>query len=185
MSDLDSDFLPGWVADFVDWSRPLADDYDRMGLAIELSARNVGAGTGGPFGAIVVDSADGRLLGVGVNRVVPLGNSLLHAEAVAVMGAEQRIGSFSLADGSRELHASCAPCAMCLGAIHWSGVARLVCGATREDAESLGFDEGPVFDESYSYLEQHGVEVVHGIRSKEAADVMQTYLDRGGPIYNP
>ena len=185
MSDLDSDFLPGWVADFVDWSRPLADDEERMGLAIELSARNVAAGTGGPFGAIVVDAGDGRLLGVGVNRVVPLGNSLLHAEAVAVMGAERRIGSFTLADRSRELHASCAPCAMCLGAIHWSGVTRLVCGATREDAESLGFDEGPVFDESYSYLEQHGVEVVHGIRSDEAAEVMRTYLDRGGPIYNP
>ena len=90
-----------------------------------------------------------------------------------------------LADRSRELHASCAPCAMCLGAIHWSGVVRLVCGATREDAESLGFDEGPVFDESYSYLERHGIEVVHGIRREEAADVMQTYLDRGGPIYNP
>jgi tRNA(Arg) A34 adenosine deaminase TadA len=156
-----------------------------MGLAIELSARNVAAGTGGPFGAIVVDTGDGRLLGVGVNRVVPLGNSLLHAEAVAVMGAERRIGSFTLADRSRELYASCAPCAMCLGAIHWSGVKRLVCGATREDAESLGFDEGPVFDESYSYLERHGVEVVHGIRREEAADVMQTYLDRGGPIYNP
>jgi tRNA(Arg) A34 adenosine deaminase TadA len=101
------------------------------------------------------------------------------------MGAERRIGSFTLADRSRELHASCAPCAMCLGAIHWSGVTRLVCGATREDAESLGFDEGPVFDESYRYLEQHGVEVVHGIRREEAADVMQSYLDRGGPIYNP
>jgi tRNA(Arg) A34 adenosine deaminase TadA len=185
LSAFDSDFLPGWVADFVDWSRPLADDEERMGLAIELSAHNVAAGTGGPFGAIVVDAGDGRLLGVGVNRVVPLGNSLLHAEAVAVMGAERRIGSFSLADRSRELHASCAPCAMCLGAIHWSGVTRLVCGATREDAESLGFDEGPVFDESYRYLERHGVEVVHGIRREEAADVMQSYLDRGGPIYNP
>ena len=185
MSAFDSDFLPGWVADFVDWSRPLADDDERMGLAIELSARNVAAGTGGPFGAIVVDTGDGRLLGVGVNRVVPLGNSLLHAEAVAVMGAERRVGSFTLADRSRELHASCAPCAMCLGAIHWSGVVRLVCGATREDAESLGFDEGPVFDESYSYLEQHGVEVVQDIRSEEAAEVMRTYLDRGGPIYNP
>jgi tRNA(Arg) A34 adenosine deaminase TadA len=185
LSGFDSGVLPGWIADVVDWSRPLPDDYERMGLAIELSARNVEAGTGGPFGAIVVDSADGRLLGVGVNRVVPLDNSLLHAETVAIMGAEQRIGSFSLADRSRELHASCAPCAMCLGAIHWSGVGRLVCGATREDAESLGFDEGPVFDESYRYLEQHGVEVVHGIRREEAADVMKSYVERGGPIYNP
>ena len=185
MSDLDSGVLPDWVADVVDWSRPLADDDERMGLAIELARRNVVAETGGPFGAIVVDSEDGRLLGVGMNRVVPLSNSLLHAEAVAVMGAESRVGSFTLADRSRELHASCAPCAMCLGAIHWSGVTRLVCGATREDAESLGFDEGPVFDESYRYLEEHGVEVVHGIRREEAAEVMQTYLERGGPIYNP
>ena len=109
MSAFDSGVLPDWVADVVDWDRPLADDEERMGLAIELAARNVDAGTGGPFGAIVVDSGDGRLLGVGVNRVVPLGNSLLHAEVVAVMGAQRRIGSFSLADRSRELHASCAP----------------------------------------------------------------------------
>jgi tRNA(Arg) A34 adenosine deaminase TadA len=185
VSDFDSGVLPDWVEDVVDWSRPLADDDERMALAIELAARNVEAGTGGPFGSIVVDVGDGRLIGVGVNRVMPLGNSMLHAEAVALMGAERRVGSFSLADRQRELHASCAPCAMCLGAIHWSGVVRLVCGATREDAESLGFDEGPVFEESYSYLERHGVEVVHGLMREEAAGVMQTYLDRGGPIYNP
>ena len=185
MSAFDSGVLPGWVADVVDWSRPLADDYERMGLAIELSARNVEAGTGGPFGAIVVDSADGRLLGVGVNRVVPLGNSVLHAETVAVMGAEERIGSFSLADRSRELHASCAPCAMCLGATHWSGVGRLVCGATREDAESLGFDEGTRLRRVVPLPRAARVEVVHGIRREEAADVMKSYVERGGPIYNP
>jgi tRNA(Arg) A34 adenosine deaminase TadA len=181
----DSDLLPGWVADLVDWDRPLAGAAERMGLAIRLAAHNIEAGTGGPFGAIVVDAAEGRLLGVGVNRVVPMGNSLLHAEVVAVMGAEQRVGSFSLADHPRELHSSCAPCAMCLGAIHWSGVARLVCGATRADAEALGFDEGPVFDESYRYLEREGLEVVHAVRREEAADVMRTYLERGGQIYNP
>jgi tRNA(Arg) A34 adenosine deaminase TadA len=185
VSAFDSEVLPDWVADVVDWSRPLADDDERMGLAIELARRNVEAESGGPFGAVVVDVEDGSLLGVGVNRVMPLGNSLLHAETVAVMGAQARVGSFSLADRPRELHASCAPCAMCLGATHWSGVVRLVCGATREDAEALGFDEGPVFDESYRYLERHGIEVVHGIRREEAAEVMQTYLDRGGPIYNP
>jgi tRNA(Arg) A34 adenosine deaminase TadA len=185
MSAPESDVLPDWVADVVDWRRPLADDHERMGLAIELAAHNVENGTGGPFGSVIVDAADGSLLGVGVNRVMPLGNSLLHAEAVAIMGAERRVGSFTLADRPRELYASCAPCAMCLGATHWSGVVRLVCGATREDAESLGFDEGPVFEESYRYLERQGIEVVHGIRREEAAKVMQTYLDRGGPIYNP
>ena len=120
MTALDSSLLPDWVADLVDWDRALTSAEERMGLAIELAALNVEADTGGPFGAIVVDTADGRLLGVGVNRVVPLGNSV-HAEAIAVMGAERRVGSFSLAGQARELYSSCAPCAMCLGAIHWSG----------------------------------------------------------------
>jgi tRNA(Arg) A34 adenosine deaminase TadA len=185
VTSFDSRFLPDWVPDVLEWDTPLADDDGRMGLAIALAARNVEAGTGGPFGAIVVDSADGRLLGVGVNRVVELDNSILHAEVIAVMGAEQRVGSFSLADRPRELYTSCAPCAMCLGAIHWSGVSRLVCGATRADAEALGFDEGPVFEESYRYLEREGLEVVHGLRREEAAQVMRSYLERGGEIYNP
>jgi tRNA(Arg) A34 adenosine deaminase TadA len=34
------------------------------------------------------------------------------------------------------------PCALCLGAIPWSGIRRLVCGARDEDARSIGFDEG-------------------------------------------
>jgi tRNA(Arg) A34 adenosine deaminase TadA len=101
------------------------------------------------------------------------------------MGAQRRVGDFSLAGTARELHTSCAPCAMCLGAVHWSGVERLVCGATREDAEALGFDEGPVFEQSYRYLEQHGVGVEHGVRRAEAATVLRDYPPRGGVIYNP
>jgi tRNA(Arg) A34 adenosine deaminase TadA len=176
---------PSWLDEVVDWERPLAGDEDRMGLAIELAARNVAEETGGPFGSVVVDAQDGRLLGVGMNRVLALGNSVLHAEVLAIIGAEERVGSFTLSERRRELYASCAPCAMCLGAIHWSGVARLVCAATREDAEALGFDEGPVFDESYRYLERDGIEVVHGVCRADAEAVMRDYLERGGPIYNP
>jgi tRNA(Arg) A34 adenosine deaminase TadA len=177
--------LPAWLDDVVDRDRALAGEEERMGLAIELAARNVAEETGGPFGSIVVDAQEGHVLGVGVNRVLSLGISLMHAEVIAIMGAQRQVGSFTLSDRRRELYASCAPCAMCLGAIHWSGVSRLVCGATRADAESLGFDEGPVFEESYAYLERHGLEVVHGVRRVDAAAVMREYLERGGPIYNP
>jgi tRNA(Arg) A34 adenosine deaminase TadA len=73
---------------------------------------------------------------------------------------------------------------MCLGAVHWSGVRRLVTGATREDAIALSFDEGPVFPESFAYLEARGVGVVRGVRRKEAAAVLELYKRQGGPIYN-
>ena len=39
---------------------------------------------------------------------------------------------------------------MYLGAILWSGrVSRIVTAATKDDAQSIGFDEGPVSEESY------------------------------------
>ena len=101
----------------------------------------------------------GVLLSVGVNSVVRLNNSTLHAEMLAIMMAEQRIGLYTLAESpsvSYEIVSSCDPCAMCRGAMLWSGVSRLVSGADRNDATALGFEEGPVFPESYAYLEERG-----------------------------
>jgi tRNA(Arg) A34 adenosine deaminase TadA len=79
---------------------------------------------------------------------------------------------------------SCEPCAMCLGATLWSGVKRLVYGATREDASRLAFDEGPVFPESYRYLEARGLEIVRGVLRDEARGVLELYRATGGAVYN-
>src|SRR5687767_12943477 len=150
---------PSWVAAKVDWTASYSTDEERMRLAIALARWNVDAETGGPFGAAVFERDSGRLISVGVNLVVPLGNSALHAEMVAFMMAQARIGSYTLAgEGmpAHELATSCEPCAMCLGATLWSGVRRVICGATREDAVQLAFDEGPVFEASYAYLAERG-----------------------------
>jgi tRNA(Arg) A34 adenosine deaminase TadA len=72
---------------------------------------------------------------------------------------------------------------MCLGATLWSGVRGLVCGATRDDAIAVGFDEGPVFAESWAYLERRGVGIRRGVLREEAAAVLQLYRERGGAIY--
>jgi tRNA(Arg) A34 adenosine deaminase TadA len=175
--------LPAWVDEVVDWDRLYRSDDDRMRLAIALSSENVVRETGGPFGSAVFDDA-GRVVSVGVNLVVALCNSTLHAEMVALMMAEQRVGFHSLRDPPHEIATSCDPCAMCLGSILWSGVRRVVCGADREDARALGFDEGPVFDESYGYLEDRGIQATRGVLRDEARSVLQLYRGRGGPIYN-
>ena len=73
---------------------------------------------------------------------------------------------------------------MCLGATHWSRVTRLVCGATREDAQQIGFDEGPVFPVSYTYLEERGVIIVREVLRDEARAVIQAYATGGGLIHN-
>jgi tRNA(Arg) A34 adenosine deaminase TadA len=178
---------PEWMEQAVDWGARYATDESRMGLAIELARQNVLRGTGGPFGAAVFESASGALVAAGVNSVTRLQNSMLHAEILALMLAEHRVSSYTLLVPElphHELVTSCDPCAMCLGAVLWSGVRRLVTGANRADAGALSFDEGPVFPESYAYLEARGVAVVRGVMRREAAGVLELYRRQGGPIYN-
>ena len=178
---------PDWVDSIVDWSRRYASDDDRMQLAIAVSRANVERATGGPFGAAIFEAESGRLVSVGMNSVTRLRNCTLHAEMVAFMMAQQRVDSFTLnAPGLpvHELFTSCEPCAMCLGATLWSGVQRVVYGAAREDASLLRFEEGPVFPESYRYLEDRGLRIVRNVLRTEARGVLELYRARGGEIYN-
>jgi tRNA(Arg) A34 adenosine deaminase TadA len=178
---------PSWVSQVVDWDELLASDEDRMRLAIRLSRENVERGTGGPFGAVIVERESGRIVGVGINSVVRHNNSALHGEMVAFMMAQQRVKSFTLAAPGLPVHeliTSCEPCAMCLGASLWSGVKRIVMGASREDATRLNFEEGPVFPQSYTYLEDRGVELKRNVLRDEARAVLEHYRATGGKIYN-
>ena len=189
-ADIDLDVhvsYPAWVDEVVDWERRYATDEERMRLAVDLSRQNVVRATGGPFGAAVFEAESGALVAVGMNSVVRLHNSTLHGETVAIMMAQRRLRSYTLgAPGMprHELFSSCEPCAMCLGAILWSGVRRVVCGALRDDARRLRFEEGPVFPESHAYLEARGVEIVLGFLRDEANDVLELYRRQGGLVYN-
>jgi tRNA(Arg) A34 adenosine deaminase TadA len=178
---------PGWVRRRVDWLRPQSGDRDRMRVAIEVARENVLQGSGGPFGAAIFEAESGALVAVGMNLVVPLNNSSLHAEMVAFMMAQAVRQSYTLGGESQlehVLYTSCEPCAMCLGATLWSGVRRVVWSALREDANRLSFDEGPVFPESYEYLRERGIDFEGGVLRDEGRDVLELYRGKGGVIYN-
>ena len=183
--------LPGWMEDFLDcWVREhpagLVDVEQRMQLAIALSAENVRKGSGGPFGAIVVAQDDDSLVGAGVNLVTALGVSMAHAEMVALSLAQRAVNSWDLHSAGRmQLITSCEPCAMCFGAVPWSGVTSIVCGARKEDAEAAGFDEGDKPDPWVTSLQQRGIEVRQDVLRDEAAQVLRAYAAQAGLIYNP
>lgn len=185
-----------FAIDLPDWCRDLAaelpdrlpDPVDRMRLAIDLSRHNVEHGTGGPFGAVVSSIADGRLIAIGVNRVEPELCSSAHAEIVALSLAQARLGNWNLAEvgpAPVELATSCEPCAMCLGAIPWSGVKRVTCGATKDDAEAAGFDEGERTSDWIGMLNRRGIDVETGLLQTEVAEVLRDYQRSGARIYNP
>ena len=181
--------LPVWVQSFVEGSAGVFPTVEeRMRFVIELSRLNVERKTGGPFGAGVFEQESGRLISVGVNQVESSNCSIAHAEMLAIALAQKAVGTYDLG-GERgvayELVTSTEPCVMCLGAVCWSGVIRVVCGARDEDARRIGFDEGPKPPDWAGALESRGISVVRDILRKEAAAVLTEYRERGGLIYNP
>ncbi len=181
--------LPEWVHDFL-IRQPSAfpTSKDRMRLVIGLARQNIAHDAmAGPFGAAIFDVA-GDLTAVGVNLVIPANCSVLHAEITALIMAQQMLGRYDISDGGRrdfELVSSSEPCAMCFGAIPWSGVRRLVCGARAEDAAAVGFDEGPKPADWIGALADRGIGVTRDVLRFEAASVLKDYAAGGGLIYNP
>lgn len=114
-----------------------------MKEAVNLSLDAVRRKTGGPFGAVVVK--DGRIVGRGQNMVTSANDPTAHAEITAIRDACRTLGDFSL--HGCDLYASCEPCPMCLAAIYWSGIDRVVYAASTEDAEAAGFDDALIYRE--------------------------------------
>lgn len=179
--------LPDWLNQDCAACGPLATEAERMRFVVDLSRRNVETHSGGPFAAAVFEIDSGRLVAAATNLVVASHCSAAHAEVLALSFTQQALGRHDLGAAdlpAMELVGSCEPCAMCLGAIGWSGVRRVVCAATGKDAELIGFDEGPKPADWPGELRRRGIEVVEGVLRAEAVAVLLTYRQLGGLIYN-
>jgi len=166
--------LPEWLDSCVEnWPEPLASVEQRMRLAVKLSAENVRHGTGGPFGAIVIEDRNSRLLGVGVNLVTTLELSIAHAEMVAISLAQSAIGNWNLgAKADVQLVTSCEPCAMCFGAIVQARIDRLVFGAYDPKAGAAG----SAVDLSDSPAFNHRFEIQGGVLADECGVPLKEFF---------
>jgi guanine deaminase len=120
-----------------------AFDIEHLRRAIALSSGQVRSGQGGPFGAVIV--RDGQVIGEGCNEVTSSNDPTAHAEVVAIRRACEALRTFSLAGAT--IYASCEPCPMCLAAIYWARLSRLVFANTRAEAAAIGFDDALIYDE--------------------------------------
>jgi tRNA(Arg) A34 adenosine deaminase TadA len=180
--------IPAWITQFLEgYPDCILPVEDRISLVIEAAQRNISEGTGGPFAAAIFEMESGRLVSLGVNLVISQGLSVLHAEMVAFALAQKKLGSYDLGRydlPAHELVTGVEPCAMCFGAIPWSGVRRVVTGARDADARSIGFDEGPKMKDWRSELEKRGIATLCDINREAAAQVLLNYSLQGGIIYN-
>ncbi len=98
-------------------------DLSHLRAAIALASEAKARGKH-PFGALVV-AADGEILAQAGNASGwPDGDATQHAELIAVGQASRRFAPERLAHAT--LYSSAEPCAMCAGAVYWSGISRVV-----------------------------------------------------------
>jgi len=90
----------------------------RMKEVIRLSRLNFERGTGGPFAAGIFERDTGKLIVIGVNRVVPSKCSSAHAEVMTISCAQKILDTFDLGSTRLpvyQLVVNWRPCVMCFG----------------------------------------------------------------------
>ena len=182
--------IPDWIArELSHYPEFLLTHEDRMRMIIHFSKLNSEYGTGGPFAAGVFEQNTGKVISVGVNIVVSSNCSSAHAEIMALSIAQKKLEMFDLGSPgipSHELVVNWRPCAMCYGAVLWSGVRSLViAGSGKELEEITGFDEGPLHPDWKDELRKRGINIVDNVLHEESCKVFHAFAESNSFVYNP
>jgi tRNA(Arg) A34 adenosine deaminase TadA len=127
-------------------------------MAIRTAGENMEDG-GGPFGAVIV--RDGEVISRSGNRVVPGHDPTAHAEVMAIRIAAESMGTHDLSGCT--IYASCEPCPMCLGAIYWSGIRRIVYASDRHRAAAAGFNDNLIYEELALDAGERSIAMIRGL----------------------
>jgi guanine deaminase len=146
-------------------------DTEYIIMANDLALKSINS-DGGPFGAVIVKN--GIVIAEGMNCVVKNADPTAHAEILAIRGAAAKIGSHNLKGCT--LYASCEPCPMCLGAIYWARIEKVVYSSTRLDAARSGFDDDFIYNEIALNTYERKVKFVHNTET-DGKDVFNKWKD--------
>jgi len=151
-------------------SLPLLDHEAHLRRAFEVARRAQRHGNH-PFGAILV-GPNGEVLIEAENGYLPDRDMTGHAERLLATRASTQYDPRVLAHCT--VYTSAEPCAMCAGAIYWTGIGRVVFGLTERRLKEMtsNHPENPALDlpcRTVFGAGQRAVEVVGPLLEDEAA----------------
>ena len=115
---------------------------DFMRRALDLAEAAAARGEV-PVGAVVVDPANGEIVGEGANGPIGAHDPTAHAEIVALRQAARELENYRLP--GLYLYTTLEPCAMCAGAISFARIEKLIFAA--DDPKGGAVVHGPRFFE--------------------------------------
>ena len=146
----------------------------RRAIAESRKARDQG---NHPFASILV-GPDGEVLMTQYNAFMPDHDMTGHAERVLMTRASTTYPAAFLKECT--IYTSAEPCAMCAGAIYWTGLKRVVYGLTERDLKKItgNHPENPTLDLPCQVVFDAGqrkVEVIGPMLEDEAAAVHEGF----------
>ncbi len=145
-----------------------------MRLAIEKTREGIAAGQS-PFGSVIV--RDGQVIAATHNTVWRDGDPTAHAEVNCIRQAARELKTIALRGCT--LYSTTEPCPMCLAAIHWAKLERVVYGATIADAAAAGFHELYVAAKELANLGRSPLRVEDGLLREECAALFAEWRATG------
>lgn len=144
--------------------------------ALQLALNNVEDG-GHPFGAVLV--CKGEIIAEGVNERHLHPDVSGHAELVAIQKAQEARGSMDLSDCT--MYASGEPCPMCLTAMYFSNLKKVIYSQSVEDASCVGLTlSEKVYRDLEKPKDQREIKMIHEPIEDSELDAMQAYATKKG-----
>ncbi len=150
-----------------------------MQLAIASARAGMEAGEGGPFGACV--ACEGKAIATAHNTVLRDQDATCHAEINAIRAASRSLGTHIL--DKCVLYTTSEPCPMCLAAVYWARIPKIVVGIPREWAARYGFDDALFYEELALPFSKRTLITEMGCLEDQCGALFADWQTRNGQIY--
>lgn len=140
-------------------------DEQFIDIAIEIS-RNAKY----PYGAIVVKN--GEIIGRSDDNTLMEKSMYSHPELEAIESASKNKNLYGDLKGT-VIYVSCEPCMMCMGAILYEGISKLVYAATLQDSNNLYCPEVITDIDVLAKYSNHKIEIVKELHRDKAVEVLK------------
>ena len=150
-------------------AHPDVNDLRWMQQALTLARQAANDGEV-PVGAVLVDGAEGLLLGQGRNGPIGRCDPTAHAEILALREAAAKMGNYRLPGAV--LYVTLEPCMMCVGALVHARIERLVFGALEPRTGAVVSREQGLASSAHN----HRVAVTAGVMQEDCTALLQEFF---------
>lgn len=148
------------------------NDEKYIDIAIEISKKSKF-----PYGAIVVK--DNKIIGRSDDKTIIETSIYTHAELAAIESASINKSLYGDLKGAT-IYTSCQPCMMCMGAILYEEISKIVYAASLQDSNDIYWPETVINIDDLAKYSKEKIEIVKELHRNKAIEILKERAENYG-----